>query len=84
MTETNSALDTIERQLNNGLLFQVDIDPEEQVGDDKLYGLRRIIPLYTRVSLKHDRMQDRMDDNQNVLPPDQQEMYAIPRGVRSC
>ena len=29
-------------------------------------------------------MQDRMDDNQNVLPPDQQEMYAIPRGVRSC
>ena len=84
LTETNSALDTIERQLNAGLLFQVDVQPGEHNGEDNRYGIRRIVPLYTRVSLKHDRMPESEDDNQNALPPEQQEMYAIPHGVRRC
>ena len=71
LTETNSALDTIERQLNDGLLFQVDVQPGEHNGEDNRFGLRRIVPLYTRVFLKHDRIPERVHDNQNALPPEQ-------------
>jgi len=88
LTETNDALNALEQQINEGFLIQVPIQDGGQHGDedneDAPVQLRRIIPLYTRVSLKHER-RNRNENEAQHQATDQvrgNESYQAPRGLR--
>jgi len=93
LTETNDALNSLEEQINEGFMIQVPVQDADQDGiqngdeenEDAPVQLRRIIPLYTRVSLKHERRDPaeyEQGQGQNPRHVRNNESYQAPRGLR--
>ena len=89
----------VEEKINEGLLFQVPIQDGDEENEENPVKLRSIIPLYSRVSLKHERQPERdggygrrqqnqrrqqqQQQQQGRTEPRWQERYEAPAGLRA-